>query len=209
MDPIERALTRRAVLRAGAGSVLALVLAGCNGEDWHGIDVSGTLPDLQFTLTRAGDGQVVTQDDYRGQVVAMFFGYTFCPDICPMTLANLTALAERLGGAAEKLSILFVTVDPERDTLEELAAYVPNFTGRATGLRGTADQLIRLTRRLRVTYKVAPHAEGAMDYAVSHGKAVYIFDSAGAARLMWPAFDGADADIAGAVGDLERLMEGA
>lgn len=198
-------MTRRVVLRLGTGSVLALSLAGCDAQDWYGIDVSRTLPDLAFTLTRAGDGQVVTEADYRGQMVAMFFGYTFCPDICPMTLANLTAVAQRLGGAAEKLSILFVTVDPERDALDQMAAYVSNFTERATGLRGTADQLITLTRRLRVTYKVAPHAEGAMDYAVSHGKSVYIFDSTGEARLIWPAFDGADADIAAASRDIERL----
>jgi len=203
---VEQPLTRRSVLCLGATSVLALSLAGCEAKDWYGIDVAGTLPDLAFTLTRASDRQVVTEADYRGQTVAMFFGYTYCPDICPMTLANLTAVADRLGTSAKKLSILFITVDPERDTLDQLATYVSHFTDRATGLRGTADQLISLTRRLRVTYKISPHSDGATDYAVSHGKSVYVFDSEGKARLIWTAFDGADADIAAANGDIEHLI---
>ena len=185
--------------------MLALSLAGCSGEDWYGIDVSGTLSDLDFTLTRARDGKVVTEEDYRGQIVAMFFGFTYCPDICPMTLANMTALTDALGEAADRLSILFVTVDPERDTADQLADYVSNFTDRATGLRGTDNQLIRLTRRFRVTYKVEPHEPGDRDYTVTHGTSVYIFDETGDARVMWPRFDGADADIEAARQDIERL----
>ncbi|MGI3212701.1 SCO family protein [Roseovarius tibetensis] len=198
-------ISRRAALRLGAVG-LAMPLMGCGDGGWYGTDVSGLLPDLSFRMTRASDGKVVTQGDYVGQVVALFFGYTFCPDICPMTLSNLAAVAERLGTDAENLSILFVTVDPERDTPDVMARYTAAFTSRASGLRGTDNQLARLARRFKVTYKVAPHAPRDVDYAVSHGKSVYVFDAQAQARVMWPSFDTLEADIGGAVGDVRRVM---
>lgn len=188
------------------GGVAAL--AGCGSDRWYGKDVTGILPDLDFALTRAGDGQAVTEEDYKGQIVALFFGFTFCPDICPMTLSNLAAVVDRLGQDAEDFSILFVTVDPERDTLPVLAEYTSAFTLRAAGLRGTPDQLARLARRLKVTYRVEPHPDGARDYDVSHGKSVYVFDRSGAARVLWPEFDTLQADVAAASEDVQRLIAG-
>lgn len=194
---------RRGALRLLAGGALLPALAGCKGGgDWTGIDVSGTLPDLAFTATRARDGQTVSARDYRGQVTALFFGYTFCPDICPMTLANLSAVADRLGEKAARLSILFVTVDPARDTAETLADYVAAFSPRATGLRSTDNQLAALARRYRITYRVDPGDP----YTVSHGRSVYVFDGTGAARVMLPDFDTAEADIAGVTEDMRRLV---
>ena len=184
-------------------------LAGCDEDGgWYGTDVSGLLPDLTFSMTRARDGALVTEADYRGQVVALFFGYTFCPDICPMTLSNLAAVMESVGPQAQQVSILFVTVDPERDTLPTLAEYVSAFTPRAHGLRGTDNQLARLTRRFKVTYKIAAHAPGDTRYAVSHGKSVYVFDKAGEAQVMWPQFDTLEADIEGGASDLRRIIKG-
>ncbi|SES34246.1 protein SCO1/2 [Tranquillimonas rosea] len=199
-------MTRRGALRLGAAGAAMLAMGGCRDEDWYGRNVEGTLPDLDFTLTRASEGTTVTEESYRGQVVAMFFGFTFCPDICPMTLANLSALADRLGEDAAGLSILFVTVDPARDTLDQMGDYVANFTDRADGLRGTPDQLAALTRRLRVTYKVAEHEPGAMEYGVSHGKSVYVFGPDGEARVMLTSFDTAEADIDAAADDITRLL---
>ena len=198
-------ITRRRLLHFGLAG-LSLPLVGCGESDFYGVDVDGVLPDLSFRMTRARDGKEVTEADCRGQVVALFFGYTYCPDICPMTLANLTALAERMGEGARRLSILFVTVDPERDTLPALADYMAAFSPRVDGLRGTANQLARLTRRFKVTYKVASHAPDETYYAVSHGKSVYVFDGQGEARVMWPEFDTSDADIAGAERDLSRVL---
>lgn len=191
-------------LFAGAG--LGLPLAGCAEEDWYGVDVSGAVPDLAFRFTETGSGRKVTEADYRGQVVAMFFGYTFCPDICPMTLSNVTAVAEALGERAEGLTVLFVTVDPQRDTPDFLARYVGHFTDRARGLRGTDNELAAVARRYRVTYKIADHAPGAENYEVSHGKSVYIFDGSGKARLLWPSFDTMQADLKAGTRDLERLI---
>lgn len=203
-----KALDRRVFLRTvlGGTAVLALTACGAAQRDWYGTGVTGTLPDMSFSMTRAADMQSVGAADYRGQVVALFFGYTFCPDVCPMTLANLTAVAEVLGAQAKQFTVLFVTVDPERDTPTQLAAYVDNFTSRAEGLIGTDNQLARLTRRLRVTIKIADHAPGATDYAVSHGKSVYIFDQEGKARVLWPTFDTLAADIDGAASDVSTII---
>jgi protein SCO1/2 len=193
------------VLRLGVGG-LALPVLGCRDEAVFGKDVSGLLPDLAFTMTRADDGRTVTEKDYRGQVSALFFGFTSCPDVCPLTLANLSLVADGLGARAGDLSVLFVTVDPERDTPEALARYIGSFTPRADGLRGTPDQLARLARRFKVTYKIADHAPGAEDYGVTHGMSVYLFDRTGAARQLWPGFSAATADIDAATRSVARLI---
>ncbi len=199
-------MSRRALLGRMGCAGLALSLAACDDAGWYGTDVTGLLPDLSFSMARAQDGARVTQADYEGQVVALFFGFTFCPDICPMTLANLSAVAEQLAEDAAKLSILFVTVDPGRDTPAVMTEYTSAFTPRADGLIGTPDQLARLARRLKVTYRIAPHEPGDMEYDVSHGKSVYVFDESGEARVLWPGFDTLEADIAGATADLRRVM---
>ena len=206
MARIERTLTRRTALRLGLGGAL-LPLAGCEDAGWYGKDVTGLLPDLSFAMTRAGDGAPVTEATYRGQVVALFFGFTFCPDICPMTLSNLSAVMDALGAQAQEVTILFVTVDPQRDTLPVLSEYVSAFTPRAQGLRGTDNQLARLARHLKVTYKIDTTGPDDPDYAVSHGKSVYVFDATGAARVMWTAFDTLEADIGAATGDLRRVID--
>lgn len=195
--------TRRAILAGGAA---LLALAACKQDaPWHSVDVRHTLPDLAFTLTRAADGKTVTAADYRGKVVMLFFGYTFCPDVCPLTMANLTEVLKRMGNAADAVQVLFVTVDPTRDTLPVLAAYAASFDPRATGLRGTDNQLAVLARRYRVTYSVLP-AQGSRPYTVVHGPSVYVFDRTGAARLMVPKFYDATADLAGVTADMVRLV---
>lgn len=199
-------MTRRALLRRMGSAGLVVPLAACNEAGWYGENVSGLLPDLSFTMTRAQNGTNVTQADYEGQVVALFFGFSFCPDICPMTLSNLSAVVDQLGEDAAKLSILFVTVDPERDTPEVMTEYAAAFTPCVDGLIGTPNQLARLARRLKVTYKIEPHQPDDLTYDVSHGKSVYVFDAQGDARVIWPGFDTLQADIAGATGDIRRVM---
>lgn len=198
--------TRRAAI-AGA-AVALLMLGGCSKNPrWHEIDVSGSSPPLAFAMTRASDGKQVTQADYRGHVVMLYFGYTYCPDVCPTTLANLATVLQRLGPAARKVSVLFVTVDPNRDTLPLLASYVKDFAPEIEGLRGTPDQLAALARRYRVVYSVTPGGKGE-PYEVTHSSAIYIFDSAGAARLLVPSLASTTPDIAGTAADLTSLLEG-
>lgn len=195
--------SRRTVL-AGAAALLAL--AACKQDaPWHAVDVRHTLPDLAFTLTRAPDGKTVTEADERGKVVMLFFGYTFCPDVCPLTMANLTEVLKRMGPAADAVQVLFVTVDPTRDTLPVLATYAASFDPRALGMRGSDNQLAVLARRYRVTYSVLP-AQGNRPYTVVHGPSVYVFDRTGTARLMVPKFYDATADLAGVTADMLRLV---
>jgi protein SCO1 len=197
-------ITRR---RAGLFTlVIALaLLAGCDdGTKWHAIDVSGSLPALSLTMTRVEDGKRVTEADYRGKVVLLYFGYTQCPDACPTTLANVAHIMTLLCADANAVRLLFVTVDPNRDTAPVLAAYVKNFAPEIVGLHGTPDELAALARRYRIVYSVTPATKD-HPYEVTHSAGIYVFDRCGAARLIIASLDGATPDIAGSTADLRRL----
>ena len=156
------------------------------------------MPKLAFAMSRASDGAAVTARDYHGHVVLLYFGYTHCPDICPATLANLTDVLRRLGSRAKDVSVLFVTVDPNRDTLPILKAYTHAFAPEIDGLRGSPDALAALARRYRVAYSVTKNP-----YTVMHSSAVFFFDRNGRARLVTMNTD----DIAGLTSDLNRLLD--
>jgi protein SCO1 len=196
--------TRRRLAGLAAAGALGL-LAGCgDGRKWHAIDVSGSLPPLSLTMTRADDGKRVSAADYRGKIVLLYFGYTQCPDECPTTLANLARILHRLGRQARAVRVLFVTVDPKRDTAPVLSAYVRNFAPQIEGLRGTPDELAALARRYRVVYSVTPATPG-HPYEVTHSAGIYVFDRRGAARLIIASLATAKPDIAGSTADLRRL----
>ena len=173
--------------RAFAASLLALGmavgLAGCGENEWHGKNITGLMPELEFSLTDE-NGNPVTEDVFSGRPVAMYFGFTHCPDICPTTLARLAAAARRLPEpAAEGLQLAFVSVDPARDGPEQLDTYTRAFSERMLGLTGTQKQLRALTRRYRVTYGYEePDAVG--NYEVSHSSAILVFDAELEPRLM-------------------------
>jgi protein SCO1/2 len=196
---------RRLVQLVGVGFSIAL-LGGCeNKTKFHGIDVSGTSPSLAFTMNRTPDGSRVTERDYRGQIVMLYLGYTFCPDVCPTTLAAITRSVADLGANAGQVTVLFVTVDPRRDTLPILTDYVRNFGPRVIGLRGTPDELAALARRYRLLYSVRA-ATKENPYEVSHSPAVYIFDGSGAARVLVTSLASQTPDISGVTADLRRLI---
>ncbi len=198
---------RRGAVRLLGAALAMMLLAGCDsGAKWHAIDVSGSLPALAFTMTQAADGREVTQADYRGNVVLLYFGYTLCPDVCPTTLSNLAQVLTRAGPDAQHVRVLFVTVDPNRDTPAVLAAYVKNFAPQIEGLRGTANQLAALARRYRVVYSVTPATKD-HPYEVTHSSAIYVFDATGAARLIIASLSSTHPDIAGTAADLKRLVE--
>jgi protein SCO1/2 len=194
---------RRAALVAAG---LALTIAGCgDAGKWHAVDVSGSLPPLSFSMTRSEDGTSVTEADYRGKVVLLYFGYTQCPDECPTTLANAAEILTRLGADAQHVRMLFVTVDPNRDTAPVLSAYIGNFAPEIEGLRGTPDALTALARRCRVLYSVTPATKD-HPYEVTHSAGVYVFDRWGDARLIVAALDRPKPDIVGTTADLQRLI---
>lgn len=151
---------------------LALILSACSRAPWHMTDVTGSVPRLSFNL----DG--VTADRFRGKVVALYFGYTHCPDVCPTTLSDLTQMLDAV--KSPNVVVLFVTVDPDRDTAPVLTQYTHAFSPQIVGLRGDANQLAALARTYRVAYSV----NKGPPYSVMHSNAVFFFDASGRARLV-------------------------
>jgi protein SCO1 len=185
-------------------ALLALsLLAGCGGPDkpWHMTDITGAMPKLEFRMQRANDASIVTQQSYQGRVVILYFGYTHCPDVCPTTLANLSEVLKRLDTRAYDVAVLFVTVDPDRDTQPVLGQYVRGFAKQVDGLTGPPNGLMALTRRYRVAYQVTKDSPG-HPYAVMHSNAVFFFDRSGRARLVTTA----TGDIDGITADVKRLL---
>jgi len=179
-----------------------LTLAGCGRkEHWYGTGITGVMPPLAFALTRASDGAGVTAADYRGKAVLLYFGYTNCPDVCPLTLSNLASALAKLGAKANDVRVLFVTVDPDRDTLPVLKKYAAAFAPEIVGLRGTKDAIAALARRYRVAFSVTPATPG-HPYTVSHSSAVFFFDPQGKARVV--VLD--TSNVKGVAGDMEKLL---
>ncbi|MGH7119563.1 MAG: SCO family protein [Acetobacteraceae bacterium] len=163
------------------------------------------LPDLAFTMTDADTGHEVTAERFRGKVALLYFGYTNCPDVCPMTLHNIAVALGKLGKNADRVRALFVTVDPHRDTLAVLRKYTHLFAPEIIGLRGTADQLAALASRYHIGYSVSP-ATGSHPYEVNHSAGIYVFDARGRARLLIPSLDSSTSNVAGTARALAQLL---
>jgi protein SCO1/2 len=131
----------------------------------------------------APDGHVVTDRDFPGKWLIIYFGYTSCPDACPTALSDITAALEQLGPLADKVQPLFITVDPDRDSPELMADYVGSFDPRFIGLRGTAEQTAAVAAAFRVTYVVRKLGHDA--YAIDHSSYIYLMNPDGAlAKLL-------------------------
>lgn len=126
-----------------------------------------------FTLTDES-GKAVTDKDYRGRYMLVFFGFTSCPDICPAGLQLISAVLENLGPKADRIAPIFISVDPERDTPEKLADYVKNFNPRFIGLSGTPEQIDDVAKAYRVYYRKVPNAEVPGDYGMDHTSIMYL-----------------------------------
>jgi protein SCO1/2 len=164
--------------------LFALVLAACgldkpqfNSTDITGADYGKSLQLPDFT------GKVRTLADFEGEVVVVFFGYTQCPDVCPTTLAEMKDVKAKLGDQGKRLQVLFVTVDPERDTPELLANYVAAFDPTFLGLRGDPDATAKVAKDFKVFYQKVP-GKTPDTYSVDHTAGSYIFDPQGRLRLF-------------------------
>lgn len=151
---------------------------------FHGQIMQAGDPVADFILT-AHTGERVRLSDWRGRWVALYFGYTFCPDVCPTTLARLAQARRQLGADAEKVQIIMVTVDPERDTPERLAAYVRAFDPTFVGLTGTPAEIAAVASPLGI-YFARQEVGGASGYLVDHTASVRLLDPQGRLRLIWP-----------------------
>lgn len=158
-------------------------LSGCapDGPKFQSSDVTGVTFGRDFNLMDV-NGKPRTLADYRGKAVVIFFGYTQCPDVCPTTLAALGEVMKKLGPDADRVQVLFVTVDPERDTPELLSKYVPAFDPRFTGLYGDAAATERTAKEFKIIYQKQPGATLG-SYTVDHSAGTFIFDPQGRLRL--------------------------
>lgn len=144
-------------------------------------DVTGAGFGKELNLTDH-NGRPRTLADFRGKVVTVFFGFTHCPDVCPTTLVEMAQVMKALGADADKVQVLFVTVDPERDTQKLLAQYVPSFHPGFVGLYGDFDATARAAKEFKIYYNKQPVKDGG--YSVDHSAGTFILDREGRLRLF-------------------------
>jgi len=172
--------------------IAALSACGGGGEapKFKLTDVSGAGFGKELNLTDH-HGKPRTLADFRGKVVTVFFGFTHCPDACPTTMVEMAQVAKELGADADKLQVLFVTVDPERDTQKVLAQYVPSFHPAFLGLYGDAEATARAAKEFKVYFNKQQPKNGA--YSVDHSAGTFILDRQGRLRLFAQYGQGAEA----------------
>ena len=163
--------------------VFLLSLGACKqGESgFRATDITGAGFGRDFALTDH-TGKPRTLADFRGKVVVIFFGFTHCPDVCPTTLAELAAAMKKLGGDGDRVQVLLVTVDPERDTPQILSQYVTAFDPRFLALRGTAEETARVAKEFKIIYQKVAGARPD-SYTMDHSAGTYIFDTQGRLRV--------------------------
>lgn len=162
-----------------AGGYAALWVAG--SQPPIGVQSTGkALIGGPFSLVNH-NGQPVTDKDFRGKLMLVFFGFTHCPDICPTELQTVAAALEQLGPDAQKIAPIFVTVDPERDTVDKMSPYVKAFDERIIGLTGTPEDVAQAAKAYRVYFRKAKPSEGAAesDYTMDHSAFTYLMDGNG------------------------------
>ncbi len=171
----------------------AALLAACDAEkpSFKSVDVTGADFGRELSLTDH-TGKPRTLADFKGKAVVVFFGFTQCPDVCPTTLAEMKTVKDKLGKDGERLQVLFVTVDPERDSPALLAKYVPAFDPSFIGLYGDAEATARTAKEFKVFYQKEPGANPG-HYTVNHTAAMYIYDPSGRLRLFAKHAQGPDA----------------
>ena len=182
----------------------AALLASCgpSGPAFKNTDITGVDYGRELALTDH-TGKPRTLADFRGKAVVLFFGYVRCPDVCPTTLAEMKMVLTQLGPDAERVQILFVTVDPERDTQELLAKYVPAFHPGFLGLYGDAQATARVAKEFKIFFQKVPGSTPE-NYSVDHTAGSYVIDPQGRLRLY--VRHGQAGDLAA---DLRILLKGA
>lgn len=187
--------------------LLALSLTACGSgssskEAFQGTDVTGVDWGKQLQLTDH-KGQRRSLSDFNGKVVVLFFGYTHCPDVCPTTLGEMNIVMKRLGADADKVQVLFATLDPARDTPAVLAQYVPSFNPKFLGLTGSDEEIARAAKEFKVYYK-KQESSSKSGYTMDHSANTFVLDTQGRLRLLYAYGAGA----APVVHDVQLLLKG-
>lgn len=163
-------------------------------------DVTGLDYAKGFSLTDH-NGKLRTLADFKGKVVVVFFGYTHCPDVCPTTLSEMAGIMKTLGPDAQRLQVLFITLDPERDTPELMASFVPAFDPSFLGLWGEQSSIDKVAKDFKVFAQKIQGKDG-KSYTIDHTAGSYVFDDLGHIRLFVRHGQGGD----GLLNDLKRLL---
>lgn len=179
-----------AALLGISGLLAPFLLSGCSETKtkFNAMDVTGSPWGQNYSLPDL-NGKTTTPQDFPGKVTAVFFGFIYCPDACPTHLTKMGELKKALGKDADKLQLVFITVDPERDTPENLKKYLASFDPTVVGLRGTVEQTEAVAKDFRVFYKKVPTKDSAKDpkaYTIDHTTFTYVFDGQGKLRLVVP-----------------------
>ena len=177
-----------------------LVLPRLRPHQFNGTVIQSEMPSTDFTLTSA-DGPV-SLSDYRDKLVLLYFGYTFCPDVCPTTLSDVNRALAQLGDDAADVQLIMVSVDPARDNPEKLAEYVEFFNPTFVGVTGTDEEVRRVATLYSIWYE-AHEEEGASGYLVDHTATLNVIDREGHLKLLIGYGTGADAIAA----DLEYMLQ--
>ena len=193
------------LLRSLMVLMLAGFLAACNDgkPSFKNTDITGADYAKGFALTDH-TGKARTLEDFKGKVVSIFFGFTHCPDVCPTTLAEMKGVLDKLGpDDAKRVQVLFVTIDPERDTPALLANYVPAFHPSFLGLVGTPEATAKMAKDFKVFYQKVP-GKTPGSYSMDHSAGSYVYDPQGHLRL----FVRHGMPLEGLVADFKLLLGG-
>ena len=191
-------------MRLALAMLLAgLLLAACDskGPTFEATDITGAELGRELHLTDH-NGTPRTLADFRGKVLVVFFGFTHCPDVCPTTLAELARARKLLGADAERVQVVMVTVDPERDTPQVLRQYVTALDPTFLGLTGDSQAIARTAREFKVFYQKS--SSSGQNYSVDHSSGTFVFDPAGRIRLLVGYGQGAEVFAH----DIEQLLKG-
>ncbi len=184
----------------GLALIALIALPRLQPYTFHGTVLQSAQPAPDFELT-ASHGQKVSLEDFDGKLVLLYFGYTFCPDVCPATLSELRGAVDILGSQADDVQVIMISVDPERDTPEMLAEYVTHFDPSFLGVTGTPEEIAQIATLYGIFYE-AHEGTAATGYLVDHTATVMVIDQDGHLKLVFP-FGTPAEDIAE---DLEHLL---
>jgi protein SCO1/2 len=166
------------------GVLVALILSACTPYTFRGATLEPPDQAFDFTLTDQ-NGQPFSLAEQRGNVVLLFFGYTNCPDICPATLSDMQLVLNRLGDQANNVRMVFITVDPERDTVEKLQRFTARFDERIVGLTGDSQQLVAVYQAYGAGATRRELPNSALKYAMDHTATTTVIDKTGQRRLLF------------------------
>jgi len=199
-DPRVKLLLGVGLVAVAAVAMLLLVLK-LRPHQYSGWLLESPKPVADFELT-AGSGERVRLSDFRGKLVMLYFGYTYCPDVCPTSMAAIAEALRQLGASAKDVAVLMITVDPERDTPQQMAEYVAHFNPDFVGLSGTPEEIAAAATPFGIYYEKRDD-DGIGSYTVDHTATITVLDRDGRMRLVFP-FETTPEEIASDLGALLR-----